>query len=1157
MFTKNLLPDSNLADDPVFALLESFPEEALLIDLKGIILNANNLFAARFNISAEECIGANVYDLIANELQLPELALHYREKIADVLRTGKRMVFENRKEDFIWKFTINPVLSSEKKIARLFITIADISGQNRMKVRLDENKTRFNQALEAARAGVWEWDLATNENDWSDEIWHLYGLEPSKTISPSFQIWASVIHPDDLESTINAVTETAKCETELNVEYRVCYPDGSTHWLMARGKPLRDPNGKAVRYIGTIIDITERKKTEQTIIDTKSKLDATLHSIRDAVIISDSKGVFINFNDAFATFHKFSTIDECVKNFEEYPKILDVFQDNGELLPVDQWVLLRALRGESGINEEYTMRRKDTGETWIGSYSYGPICNNDEQIIGSIVTVRDITDQKQKEKALKESENSFRMLFERHSSIMLVIEPDTGRIIDVNQAAVNFYKWPSETLKQMTIQQITADPLFCKRNQIHRTADGSIHDVEVFSCSIPVYGKEMLYAIINDITERIMTEQALVSSEKKFRSMAEQIAEIVFITDQYGIVNYVSPAVDPISGYTTDEVIGHPFVEFVFEEDIERAVSSFQIGLSNNVSDEMLELRYKKKDGSLFYAEIHVQYYEHQEFIGYIGLIRDISNRKKFEQELVESKEFLKNIYDKVNYSIFVVDVLPDGSYRFKGINPLHETVIGIGSEEANGKRPEQLFSPACAESLMHHYDDCIRAGHSIQYEESVRFKGNDSFWETVLNPIHNENGTIFRIIGTSIDITERKQIEEERAELGVQLQQSQKMEMVGRLAGGIAHDFNNMLTVILGHSEMGMEQIDPTLTTYADFNAIHRAATHSANLTRQLLAFARKQIVTPIFIELNTAITEMLPMLRRLIGENITLIWTPQCKNCFIKIDPSQIDQILVNLCINARDAITGNGKITVENRCVSLPEIACETRKTECLSGDYVSLSVHDDGCGIEPNDLQHIFEPFFTTKETGKGTGLGLSTVYGIVKQNNGNIECLSEPGKGTTFTIHLPKHKVQEATNLNKQQEQLIQKGLQTILLVEDEPGILKLCKLILERNGYTVLAFENAGYAIKMAEHYQGKIDLLVTDVMMPEMNGSELSKKLLATRPDLKILFISGYTADVIAHNTILDSRLNFMQKPFNSKALTTIVYNILNSELLQESVVE
>jgi PAS domain S-box-containing protein len=898
MSTSNFLSIDNLIDDPVFALLESLPEEAVLVETNGRIIIANALFALRFGLSAEECIGAIVYDLIATVQQLPELAVHYREKSEEVLRTGKRMVCENGAEHLNQKFTINPVLSPEGKVTRLFVTIADISVQHQM-------ATRFSQALEAAHAGVWEWDLTTNKNSWSDEVWPLYGLESSNNLTPSFQLWASVIHPDDRESVIIAVTEAAKWGTELNIEYRVCYPDGSTRWLMSRGKPLRDLSGKLVRYIGTIIDITERK----------------------------------------------------------------------------------------------------------------------------------------------------------------------------------------------------------------------------------------------------MSEQALESSENMFRSIAEQFSEIVFVADQTGMTTYVSPAVETISGYKTDEVIGHCFIEFMVEEDVEWAISSFQKGLMNK-TDEVLEYRYKKKDGTTFYAEIHSQYYEHQGFIGYIGLIRDISNRKKKEQELIESKEFLKNIYDKVNYSIFVVDVLPDGSCQFQGMNPLHETLTGMKSKDINGKTPEQILAPVAAESVMQHYADCVRAGHSIQYEESVMFKGENSFWETVLNPVRNESGTIVRIIGTSLNITERRQIEEENAKLAVQLQQSKRMEMIGQLAGGIAHDFNNMLTIILGHAELAMEASDPTSITYADFDAIRQAATRSADLTRQLLAFARKQIITPQIIELNTTITQMLPVLRRLIGENIKLIWIPWCKSCHLKIDPSQIDQILINLCMNARDAIIGNGRITIKSSIVSMPDI---TGQAEGHFAEYVSLSVHDYGCGIEENDRQHIFEPFFTTKEIGQGTGLGLSSVYGIVKQNDGTIDCLSETEKETTITIRLPLYKVQLKTDQEVPPEESFKTSHQTILLVEDEPSILKLCKLILERNGYTVLAFEKAIDAINMEKGYKGTIDLLVTDVMMQEMNGSELSKKLLATHPNLKILFISGYTADVIAHDTGLDPHLNFLQKPFNNKSLTTTVYNILHSGSLHE----
>ena len=1141
MFTTNFPSDSNQADDPVFALLESLPEEALLIDPNGIILNANTLFAERFGISAEKCIGTTVYDLIATVIQLPELAVHYREKSEEVLCTGKRMVFEYGKEELIWKITINPVLSPEKRISRLFITIADISVPKRIEARLDKCISMLNQVLEAARAGVWEWDLTTNEHIWSDEIWPLYGLKSGNNEKPSFRLLASLIHPEDRESVINAFTEAAKSETELYIKYRVCYSDDTIHWLVSRGKPLRNINGETARYIGTIIDITKRKVFQEKLVATNERMFLILAATSAGTWEYEMSTNTIIWSDE--VWH--------LCGLKPYSCELTLENWINTIVPEDRDKVEQAIREAVKKGSEYNctwrIRNAEGTERWLMSKGT-PFRDSDGEIVRYGGIMIDITDQKQKEEALKESETRFRMLFEKHSSVMLVIEPDTGRIIDANQAAANFYLWPVETLKQMLIEQVTINSPDRTQCQIHLLADGSSRDVEVLSCSIPFHGKELCYCIMNDITERKKAEQALQASERKFRSIAEQISDMVFITEQNGIINYVSPAVESMSGYKTDEVTGHPFTEFVFEEDIERAVSSFQVGLLNHKSEEMLELRYKKKDGSLFYAEIQVQYYEHLEFIGYIGLIRDITARKNFEQELIESRQFLKNIYDEVNYSIFVVEVLHDGTYCFKGINPLHEKLTGIRSDEIIGKKPQQLFPPAVAEEVISNYDECIRAGMSIHYEESLPFKGKDSLWETVLNPVRNEHGIIVRIIGTSINITERRKNEDARAKLEAELLQSQKMEMVGQLAGGIAHDFNNMLTVILGHSEIAMEESDQNMNTYANFAAIRQAATHSANLTRQLLAFARKQVISPKIIEMNAAITEMLPMLRRLIGENIKLIWIPECKNCYINIDQSQIDQILVNLCINARDAITGNGSITIKNYCLSLPDIAHKTSKNKDLFADYVSLSVHDDGCGIEQNDLQHIFEPFFTTKESGKGTGLGLSTVYGIVKQNKGNIECLSEPGKGTTITIHLPRHTVQATTNLDRQPEQLIQKGHQTILLVEDEPGILKLCKLILERNGYTLLAFEKATDAIKMAEQYTGTIDLLVTDVMMPEMNGSELSKKLLAARPDLKILFISGYTADVISHNTILDSRLNFIQKPFSPKALTSIVYTILNS---------
>jgi len=765
------------------------------------------------------------------------------------------------------------------------------------------------------------------------------------------------------------------------------------------------------------------------------------------------------------------------------------------------------------------------------------------------------------EEDLRQSEARYRSLFQNKHTVMLIIEPETGMIVDANQAAVTFYGWELAVLCQMKISQINllteqeaAREMELARNQKrnyflfrHRRADGSIRDVEVFSGPISMQNRLLLYSIINDITERRQIEKALLDSERRFRSITEQIVEMFFVTDDKGYVTYVSSLMENMFGYTPQEVIGHHFRDYLPEEEISGAATIFSNALQDSATDQVTELQLRKKNGTLFCGEIHVRHYKGEDSFGVVGLIRDITARKRYEQEILESKQFLKDIYDEVNHSIFVVDVLSDGIYRYKGINPVYEKRTGISSDEIAGKTPEQLLPPVFATQVIHHYDDCLRKGTSIHYEEHLPFKGKDTLWETVLNPVRNASGIIHRIIGTSTDITERRHNEEERGKLEVQLQQAQKMEIVGRLAGGIAHDFNNMLTVILGHSEMALEHFDPSDEAYADLGAIRQAAARSADLTRQLLAFARKQIVSPKVIELNTAVEELLPMLRRLIGEHITLVWIPDCKNSQINIDPSQIDQILVNLSINARDAIKGNGRITLESGSHTRSDSVGEISNSEVLPVDYVTLSVRDDGCGIEQNNLEHIFEPFFTTKEQGQGTGLGLSMVYGIVKQNNGTIECQSEPGKGTTITIQLPLHKAQSKEDQNAQTEQLTYQGHQTVLVVEDEQSILNLCKLMLERNGYNVLAALTINEALAIAKNYNGTIDLLLTDVIMPEMNGAELSKKLNALRPELKTLYMSGYTADVIANNSHLKSGVNFIQKPFNMQSISKAVYKVLH----------
>jgi nitrogen-specific signal transduction histidine kinase len=399
---------------------------------------------------------------------------------------------------------------------------------------------------------------------------------------------------------------------------------------------------------------------------------------------------------------------------------------------------------------------------------------------------------------------------------------------------------------------------------------------------------------------------------------------------------------------------------------------------------------------------------------------------------------------------------------------------------------------------------------------------------------------------GVQIDITDRKQAEVDKDKLEEQLQQAQKMESVGRLAGGVAHDFNNMLQVILGNTCLAIKKAPKGSSMLKNLMEINESANRSANLTRQLLAFARKQTIMPVVLDLNEVVTGILKMLKRLIGEDIDIEWIPGADIFPIKVDPSQIDQILANLCVNARDAIADIGKITIEtgNRMFDIDY--CNAHP-DYIPGEYVFLSVSDNGCGMDHEILQHIFEPFFTTKDVGKGTGLGLSTVYGAIKQNNGFINVYSEMEIGTKFTFFLPRYAGKKLQTKTEDVETTMLCGQETVLVVEDESSILEMVIEMLQSSGYNTLAAGNPIEAIRLAEEYSDEINLVITDVVMPNMDGNNLSKHLLKLYPNLRCLFMSGYTSDVIANYGIMNEGVNFIHKPFSMIELTTKVRNVLS----------
>ena len=523
-------------------------------------------------------------------------------------------------------------------------------------------------------------------------------------------------------------------------------------------------------------------------------------------------------------------------------------------------------------------------------------------------------------------------------------------------------------------------------------------------------------------------------------------------------------------------------------------------------------------------------------------LEQDILQRQKTEARLRASEERFRSFVENANDIVFSLS--PGGAFVY--VSPNVQELLGYSVRELEGREFQSLVHPedlpACLTAL-----ERVMAGDKISgIEYRVRHRNGDWHWHmTNAAPVRNAEGQLIGL-GIARDITGLKADAAERAVLQDQLVQLQKIESVGRLAGGVAHDFNNMLQVILGHVELAMERNAAGQSARDDLLEIRKAAERSSGLTRQLLAFARKQTVAPKILDLNDTIHGMLQMLRRLIGENIDLSWRPGRGLGPVRMDPSQIDQILANLCVNARDAVAGAGAIAIETTGESFTPEHCAANPAH-LPGDYIRLSVSDNGCGMDKEVLGKLFEPFFTTKPVGEGTGLGLSTVYGIVRQNHGFIDVASKPGQGTTFHVYLPRHSEAPPQAAPAPARAPAGTARETILLVEDDPAILAISRTMLERLAYRVIGARSPDAALQLARDHAGPIHLLMTDVVMPGMNGHDLAARLLDPHPHIKRLYMSGYTADVIAHHGILDDGIHFIQKPFTLAELEAKVRETLD----------
>ncbi len=817
---------------------------------------------------------------------------------------------------------------------------------------------------------------------------------------------------------------------------------------------------------------------------------------------------------------------------------------------------LQALRGEGITGLEIRGRKRDG--TFVDLHlSTSPMRDHQGNIYGVVQILEDITERKRAEDALRDSEERYRLLFASNPQPMWVYDLETLRFLEVNDAAVVHYGYSREEFLAMTIKDIRPpqDVHALLKNVAragggidkagvwrHRKRDGSLIEVEITSHRVDFGGRRGELVLANDITERRRAEEALRESERRLSEVAA-FNQRVIDSSTVGISTFdavtgqcmsANAVMAKIIGGTIEQVRGlnfrqaEPWKKTGLLETADRALL--------NGAEQRRETHVVTSFGKDVWLDCSLVPFNIERRPHVLLMVHDITERKRADDRLRESEEQFRLIAENVADLIAVLDL--DGRRVYN--SPSYKTILG-DVEGARGTVSFNEIHPDDREKIKRIFEETVRSGVGQRGEFRFLLKdGSIRFIESQGSVIRDREGKVAKVVVVSRDVTGRKMLEQ-------QLLQAQKMEAIGQLAGGVAHDFNNLLTVINGYSHLILERLDPESPYRSPIVEIQKAGGRAASLTRQLLAFSRRQILAPQTIDLNAVVSDLEKMLRRLIGEDIILETNLYPNLGKVHADPGQIEQVIMNLVVNARDATPQGGRITIETSNVELGEEYVRTHH-EVSPGRYVMLGVSDTGHGMDAETQTHIFEPFFTTKEKGKGTGLGLSTVYGIVRQSGGSIWAYSELGHGTVFKVYMPR--IDEARE-RKEQEQInvapARGGNETILITEDQDAVRLLVYETLKSKGYEVLEASGGEDALRIGRGHGKPIHLLVTDVVMPGMSGREVARNLEHLNPRMKVLYMSGYADDAIVRHGALEKGLSFIQKPFTPAALAHKVREVLD----------
>lgn len=884
---------------------------------------------------------------------------------------------------------------------------------------------------------------------------------------------------------------------------------------------------------GYSFDITERKQTEESLLRTQFSVDHT----EDLVLWVNPEGRFLYANEA-----------SCRRLGLSREELLGMtIYDIDPGTPQPWSTRFEEIRERGSFTFESSHRAKD-GEIFPVELTVTHVNHGGQEYTAA--SARDISARKRAERELQITSRAI-----EQAGIGAMRLDREGRILEVNGYLCRLLGYSREELLRMTVFDVTVDleaSAWSGRweglkelgpttsEQAYRTKSGEVVPVESSASIVEFDGQEFDHILVHDISDRKKAEGSLRQSEARFRGIFEQGSVGIALLDPNGSFLRANSNFCKMLGYKEDDLIGKSIAEVTAREDVQSSLEDTRALYSGKLSVLTMDKRYLRKDGELVWGQVSASLLRDKDAnpVGSVAMVQDITERRRAEEALRESEAKIRSILDNIKVGVAVIspqmeilEMNPRMREWFPAIDPDQQSIC------------YRAFNNPPREAVCDYCPTCKTLRDGLVHEATILTPsaGVVRNYRVVSSPIFDATGEVTAAIEMVEDVTERLALEQ-------QLQQSQKMEAVGQLAGGMAHDFNNLLTSVLGYSELLLS--DPEFATTAwhdDVVEIRAAGQRAAALTRQILAFSRRQALRLDVVLLSEVVTGMESLLRRTLGENIDLVSLQHPDLGHTEIDVHQFEQVLLNLAINARDAMPAGGRLTLETANVELDEEYCSTHP-EVTPGDYVMLAVSDTGIGMDEATLGHAFEPFFTTKAPGEGTGLGLATVYGIVKQSRGNIFVYSEPSNGTTFKTYLPRVAIRETAQVVVLREQVSSLGDEIVMVVEDESSLRSLIERVLGAAGYTVICFGSADEAMVALQQGQEGIDLLLTDVVLPGvMQGNDLARSIQRSRPQLPVLFMSGYTRNAIVHAGRLDEGINFLEKPFTPEALSRTVRQVLD----------